>query len=73
MSRWRVWYELAPPMGRASKPGDKSCWRSQTGTKGSWELWNLCFVRQLLEQGPDLANTTLRPEVPGADTLRGPK
>lgn len=42
-------------------------------SKGSWELRNLCFVRQLWEQRPDLANTTLRPEIPGVDMLRGLK
>lgn len=42
-------------------------------SQGSWELRNLCFVCQLVKQGPDLANTILRPEIPRVDVLRGPK
>lgn len=58
-------------MGRAFTPGRETLLEESNRSEGSWELRNFCFVQQLLEQRPGLANTTLKTEIPGADDAAG--
>lgn len=58
-------------MGRAFTPGKRTLLEESDRSEDSWELRNLCFVLQLPEQRPGLANTTRKPEIPGADDAAG--
>lgn len=63
---------VGPPMGRASTAGKEALLEQSDRSKGSWELRSLCSGCQLVENR-DQTNTTLRPQIPRVDMLRGPK
>lgn len=65
--------QVGPPMGRASTPGKRNPVGGVRQVQGSWEVRNLCFVRQLLEQRPGLPIRLLGLGYQELTTLQGSK